>query len=812
MQRQDCHIIPVQIGHTMCMKGICIHRKNGKPKGKRGIFRGILLSLGLLFLLALLGFGGYILSRPAWHMLDTDRLTSHKLSLCLYDQNGELFSCLYNTENRLLLSSELPAHVKNAFIAAEDARFYSHKGIDLVRICGAAWHDLLAGAYVEGASTITQQLIKLTHLSSKKVMSRKVDEAILSLQLERQFSKDEILTMYLNTVYFGGGYYGLETAARGYFGVSAKDLSLSQAALLAGVLKSPARYAPHLRPEASVGRRGVILNLMVEYGFISEEEAAKAQAEPLTLTSDPAFNRRGYYVDYTLQQSCKVLGISMTELLEGGYQIHTAMDASLQLLCEEAFAKDENFPTEEGVSAQGAICILEASTGRIAALVGGRDQKVALALNRAVDMQRQPGSVIKPLLVYAPALEAGYTAATMLLDEQTEYADYAPSNASGQYLGWVTMRQAVTKSLNIPAVTLFSQLGIEKCKAFARKLGLTFDKQDTRLALALGGFTYGVSPLELCRAYGALADGGVYHEDVLITSITDAQGEVLYRDTGLSRRVMAEGSAFILTSMLKSVATEGTARALGELSIPIAAKTGTTGDKTGNRDIWLAAYTREYAAVVWMGYDDDTHRISPGEGGGSYPAKVIREIFGSIYKDRSVPDFSQPSTVVRVRLDKYSLTEDHEARLCSNMTPESYGVWEYFVKGTEPDCISPYWTVPKAPQDVTAIKTGNVVRVQFTPEEAYVKYLLYRENSAGYAVLLATFTGGTAPVTYADDVSGLYGELRYYVVPTLPPLTEEAAPLTGERSNVVRLLVYTLLKETTPLAGNCEGSLHTAGD
>lgn len=784
------------LGHTTPMKGIRMRREDGHAKRIGRIFRGIFLTLSLLICLALLTFIGYILTRPAWHMLDTDKLTSHKLSLCLYDQNGELFSCLYNKENRLLLSDPLPDHVKNAFIAAEDARFYSHKGIDPVRICGAAWHDLLAGAYVEGASTITQQLIKLTHLSSEKVMSRKVDEAILSLQLERKYSKDEILTMYLNTVYFGGGYYGLETAARGYFGVSAKDLSLSQATLLAGVLKSPSRYAPHLRPEASVGRRGVILNLMAEYGFISEEEAVTAQAEPLTLTSDPAFNRRGYYVDYALQQSCKVLGISMTELLEGGYQIHTAMDASLQLLCEEAFAKDENFPTEEGVSAQGAICILEASTGHIAALVGGRDQQVALALNRAVDMQRQPGSVIKPLLVYAPALEAGYTAASMLLDEQTEYADYAPSNASGQYLGWVTMRQAVTKSLNIPAVTLFSQLGIEKCKAFAKNLGLTFDREDTRLALALGGFTYGVSPLELCRAYGALADGGVYHEDVLITSITDAQGEVLYRDRGLSRRVMSEGSAFILTSMLKSVATEGTAKALGELNIPIAAKTGTTGDKTGNRDIWLAAYTREYAAVVWMGYDDGTYSIPPNQGGGSYPAEIIKEIFGTLYATRSAPDFAQPSTVVRVRLDSYSLTEDHEARLCTAMTPDTYGVWEYFIQGTEPSEPSPYWSVPEPPADVRVLKTGNTVRVQFTPKETFVSYLLYRENGAGYAVLLSTFTGSIAPVTYVDDVTGQSGELSYYVIPVTAPLGEQDTQLVRESSPRSKILLYTLLENS----------------
>lgn len=768
-------------------------KKNVSKKGR--LLRRIFLILGGVFLLGTAALAGFVFTRPAWGMLDTKKLTEHQLSLCVYDEEGALVSCLYNKENRLLIRESLPEHVKNAFIAAEDARFYSHRGIDLIRICGAAWKDLLAGAYVEGASTITQQLIKRTHLSAEKVMSRKIDEAILSIQLERKYTKDQILTMYLDTVYFGGGYYGLEAAARGYFGVSAGDLSLSQAALLAGVLKSPARFAPHLRPEASMGRRGVILDLMAQYGFITDAQAEAAKGEPLLLAKDPALGRRGYYVDYALQESCRILGVSMTELLEGGYQIHTAMNSSLQALCEEAFRRDENFPQEDGESAQGAICVVEAATGRIAALVGGRDQDVALALNRAVDIRRQPGSVIKPLLVYAPALEAGYTAATMLLDEQTEYGEYAPANASGRYSGWVTMREAVTRSLNIPAVTLFSQLGIDRCKAFARNMGLTFDQQDTRLALSLGGFTYGVSPLELCRAYGAIADGGLYHKDTLITSITNSSGEILYADTPQSRRVMSTGSAFILTSMLTSVARTGTARALGDLGIPIAAKTGTTGDKTGNRDIWLAAYTREYAAVVWMGFDESRaggHLIPPEQGGGSYPAQVIREVFGGLYAGRRAPEFVQPPSVIRVQLDGYSLKNTHEATLCTAYTPEEYGLWEYFIRGTEPKEASPFWTMPEPPADMTALRVGDGVRICFTPLKSYVSYLLYRENAAGYAVLLGTFSGEQGPVTYVDDVRGLTGTVQYYVVPSTAAMGARGEALMGPASPRVSVALYAL--------------------
>ena len=388
------------------------NRKAGRRPLRRWLF-----FLSLLLLTPVAALAAYVFSRDAWHMLDEEKLSYEQLSVQIFDGEDRLFSALGKGEKRLLLSIEdLPAHVKNAFIAAEDARFYDHPGVDFIRILGAAWSDLKAGAFVEGASTITQQLIKLTHLNSRKELSRKVDEAILAVQLERIYGKDQILELYLNTVYFGGGFYGLETAARGYFGVSARELTLDEAALLAGVLKSPGRFSPRLRPEASVGRRGVILHLMAGYGMISEQDAEEAAARPLRLFRDPTLERRGYYVDYALLESCRLLNISMAQLLSGGYRVYTGMDREANLLCEELFRQDELFPQVNGESAQGAICLMDAQTGYISALVGGRDQEVALSYNRATRIRRQPGSVIKPILVYAPALESGYTAAEMLLD------------------------------------------------------------------------------------------------------------------------------------------------------------------------------------------------------------------------------------------------------------------------------------------------------------------------------------------------------------------------------------------------------------
>ncbi len=751
-----------------------------------------LFCLAALILIPVAAVAAYVLSRDAWHMLDEEKLSCGQLSVQVFDGDDQLFSALSGGEERLLTQvADLPEHVKNAFIAAEDARFYDHPGVDAVRILGAAWSDLKAGAFVEGASTITQQLIKLTHLNSRKELSRKVDEAILAVQLERVYGKDQILEMYLNTVYFGSGYYGLETAARGYFGVSASELTLDQAALLAGILKSPARFSPNRRPEAAVGRRGVILHLMATYGMISEAEADEVAARPLRLKKDPVLERRGYYVDYALLESCRLLGIPMTRLLQDGYRIYTGMERDAEELCEALFARDEYFPQVNGESAQGAICLIDAHTGYISALVGGRDEHVALGFNRAVRIRRQPGSVIKPILVYAPALEAGYTAADMLLDEASTFGDYAPSDASRRYRGWVTMREAVTRSLNIPAVELFSSLGIGRCKSFARQLGIPFDKNDTRLALALGGFTYGVSPQELCAAYAAFAAGGVYRPPTLIRRIEDREGKTVYEARPFARRVMAEGSAFILTSMLQSVVQHGTAKALADLPLDVAAKTGTVGDENGNRDVWLAAYTAEHAAVIWMGFDENSNGkvLPPDSGGGGYPAALMKEVLTGLYAGKTAPVFRQPDSVVRVRLDGYTMDTQHETVLATAYTPESYGVWEYFLKGTEPTEPSPYWSVPEPPDDLALSRSGSLVTVRFTPRQSYIRYLLYRESADGYATLLAVFEGAEAAV-FTDDVSGLQGNLSYYVIPVHPGITVEGSPLAGPASEKASLFLY----------------------
>ncbi len=735
----------------------------------------------------------WLFSQDAWNALDLEKIYAAEETLLIKDRDGNVVSRLYLHENRVSVDvSKLPDHVKNAFLAAEDARFYSHPGFDLIRIAGAALNDLKAGSYVEGASTVTQQLIKLTHLTSEKTLDRKVDEAILSYRLEQILSKDEILSFYLNRVYFGSGYYGVEAAAQGYFGVSASELTLAQSALLAGVLKSPATYAPHLRPEASLGRRGVILDLMVEYNMIDAETAARAKAEPLSLVSDTKKQKHDSYIDLALTEACRILNCDLDTLLTSGLTIETAMDPNAQTIAANAFSNDAYFPLYGDESAEGALVLIDAKTGGVSAIMGGRDDGTALGFNRATRIRRQPGSAIKPILVYGPALEAGYTPASMLLDDATVFGDYTPRNANGRYSGWITMREAVTRSLNLPAVSLFRELGVERCKAFAARFGIPFDVRDDSLTLALGGFTYGVSPYRLCGAYAALASGGVYRAPYVITRITDRAGTELYRHVPEETRVMSDGNAFLLTSLLKSVAEQGTASLLSALPIPLAAKTGTVGDETGNRDIWLVCYNPDYAAVVWMGFDDATGgRCLPGDsGGGSYPAMLLSDVFSALYRDREAPDFSVPDSVIEVQLDAVTLKNEHIAVRAGSLTPSDQTVSEYFLRGTEPLAVSDYWQLPDPPTDLSVLLSNDVAEITFTPPSRYMSYRLYREDSSGFSVLLTSFEGAAYQVSYSDPVDRLNGDFAYYVIPVHPALLADGEPIRGRSSVKIWISIW----------------------
>ncbi len=716
-------------------------------------FRGLkilLLAVTAAAVLFLLCGAVKTLGMDRWVDFDVYRITGCDRTSIIYDGQSDMVTRLHGVQDRTWVSiSELQPSTVYAFISAEDARFFEHEGVDIIRIAGAIVADIKAGSYVQGASTISQQLIKLSHLTSEKTISRKAEEAALAYEMERQYSKEDILEMYLNYVYFGGGYYGIEAAAEGYFGVHASDLTLDQSAMLAGILKSPSGYAPHINYAASINRRNNILRLMRDYGYITDDEKKQASARRPTILHDKNEEYSGYYTDAVTKSAAALMGITVDELIRGGYSIYSAMDSDIQHYCEEMFKNGELFPAEDS---EAAIVVLEPSTGMVVAMVGGRSYTGGISFNRATDIRRQPGSVIKPVIAYAPAFEyLNYTAADMILDEETTFADYTPSNYGNKYYGWVTVREAVTKSLNVPAVKTLSAVGVYRAKDFAKRCGIEFDDKDDSLALALGGFTYGVSPLQIAGAYSCFASGGIYNTPTLIKKITDRNGLTVYEYRQDNRRVMSEANAYILTSMLKSVVTEGTGHRLNTLDIPIAGKTGTVGLANGNRDAWMAGYTPEYTAVVWQGYDSDRLGLLPSSAtGGTYPALMLYELFNHIYPDGRSGDFEKPESVKQYSIDAKTLKKQHKVVLANAMTPQSSRVTEYFTEETAPEDVSGYWAVPGSAQNLLAVREEGGVMVSFDCPDDFGMYTLWRSEAGKAEKPLMTWNGREGHIEYID--------------------------------------------------------------
>lgn len=729
-------------------------------------FRGLkilLLAVTAAAVLFLLCGAVKTLGMDRWVDFDVYRITGCDRTSIIYDGQSDVVTRLHGVQDRTWVSiSELQPSTVYAFISAEDARFFEHEGVDVIRIAGAIVADIKAGSYVQGASTISQQLIKLSHLTSEKTISRKAEEAALAYEMERQYSKEDILEMYLNYVYFGGGYYGIEAAAEGYFGVHASDLTLDQSAMLAGILKSPSGYAPHINYAASINRRNNILRLMRDYGYITDDEKKQASARRPTILHDKREEYSGYYTDAVTKSAAALMGITVDELIRGGYSIYSAMDSDIQHYCEEMFKNGELFPAEDS---EAAIVVLEPSTGMVVAMVGGRSYTGGISFNRATDIRRQPGSVIKPVITYAPAFEyLNYTAADMILDEETTFADYTPSNYGNKYYGWVTVREAVTKSLNVPAVKTLSAVGVYRAKDFAKRCGIEFDDKDDSLALALGGFTYGVSPLQIAGAYSCFASGGIYNTPTLIKKITDRNGLTVYEYRQDSRRVMSEANAYILTSMLKSVVTEGTGHRLNTLDIPIAGKTGTVGLANGNRDAWMAGYTPEYTAVVWQGYDSDRLGLLPSSAtGGTYPALMLYELFNHIYPDGRSGDFEKPESVKQYSIDAKTLKKQHKVVLANAMTPQSSRVTEYFTEETAPEDVSGYWAVPGSAQNLLAVREEGGVMVSFDCPDDFGMYTLWRSEAGKAEKPLMTWDGREGHIEYIDAAVKLGKGYRYRV-------------------------------------------------
>lgn len=536
----------------------------------------------------------------------------------IYDRHHQQAGSLYSQKGTYVKLNRISKNVPNAVLSTEDRNFYHEHGFSFKGIARAGVllvkNKLLHRNYISGGgSTLTQQLVKNAFLTQQQTFSRKAKEIFIAVEVENQYSKNQILTMYLNNAYFGHGVWGVQDAAKRYFDCNASELSVPQAAVLAGMLTSPGIYDPINHPQATKQRRNLVLQLMVENHKLSQAQANEYKKTPLVVKNGYQYNdtyKYPYYFDAVISEAISKYHLSEKAVMNNGYKIYTTLDQDQQKAMQETYDNDNNFPASTGATVQSASIAMNPHNGGVTAVVGGRGHHVFRGYNRATQMSRQPGSTMKPIAVYTPALMHGYYYDSTLQDQKQSYGKnhYTPRNYNNQYSGNVPMYKAVYESLNAPAVWLLNKIGVNTGYRMAQKFGIPVTKGDRNLALALGGMTKGVSPAQMARAYSVYASGGELPTTHLITKIEDSSGKVIKRDDSLkTKRVISKRVANQTTSMLIGVYKHGTGKTAKPSGYTLAGKTGTTDtgkDDNNDRDQWIIGYTPDVVVATWEGYDN----------------------------------------------------------------------------------------------------------------------------------------------------------------------------------------------------------------
>ncbi len=625
------------------------------PEKKRKLYVVILCLVAALMVVS----GGFILGVYFYYSKDLPRLTSvrdyaPKVVTQVFSENGEVLAEFFVEKRYYISIEDMPTVLIEAFIAAEDARFFEHQGLDFFSIMRAMGKNISSMDIVQGGSTITQQVTKSLLLTPEKSYTRKIKEAILAYRIEKSLSKSDILSIYLNEIYLGHRSYGVEAAARTYFDKSASKLTLAESALLAGLPKAPSAYSPIRHLKKAQRRQRYVLQRMVDSGYITREEAREAAETPITIT--PPGNKNitiaPYFTEYIRDYLKRTYGNEL--LYSEGLQIYTSLNLYMQRGAQKAvesglanYEKREGF--EEGEPrVQGALVAMDPQTGHVKALVGGVNF-LENQFNRALQARRQPGSAFKPI-VYAAALDKHYTTTTKIIDSPLVYmveSDeefWEPKNFDLEYTGPVTLRNALSKSRNIITIKILQDIGVSYVVNYAKKLGISAPL-NYDLSLALG--SSGISLLELTRAYGAFANQGLLVEPIFITKVVGRDGTVLEENHPRLKQVISPQTAFLVTSLLTSVVKEGTGRRAQALERPCAGKTGTTNDV---RDAWFIGYTPDIIAGTWVGFDNQKP-LGKKETGAVAASPIWVEFMQGALEGRPKKTFSVPDGVVFMRVD-----------------------------------------------------------------------------------------------------------------------------------------------------------------
>ncbi|MFS0863362.1 PBP1A family penicillin-binding protein [Fredinandcohnia sp. 179-A 10B2 NHS] len=738
-------------------------KKKSTKKPKHSLFKRILLicfALGIIGIVT--GVTTFFVLASGTPPLD-DSLLKDPLSSKVYDINGEqIFE--FGAEKRTYVPlDEIPEDLKNAVLAVEDARFYEHHGLDIIRLGGAVIANITNGYGSEGASTISQQVIKNSFFTEgEKKLKRKVQELWLAFQLERKYSKDEILEMYLNKIYYGvGNTYGVAQASELYFGKPLDQLELHEAAFIAGSGQNPGIHNPFKNPERAQNRRNVVLTLMARHEFITEDAAKAAKEIPLS-SSIVESTEESLPIDSFLDQIKNELKeYGEIDVYNSGVKIYTTFDPDAQAHVDSLLANenpDIQFPNDEF---QAGIAVVDTKTGEIRALGGGRNQSANSRINFAVDPLNQPGSTIKPIIDYGPAVEQfKWSTYHQIKDEPYTYTGgKAINNYDRKFMGQISIRTALAHSRNIPALKTFQEVGPSKARDFAVSLGIPLEEQINE-AYSIGGIEGGISPLQMAGAYAAFGNKGNYIKPHAVKKI------VFPDDTEVNlapepEPVMSEATAFLITDMLKSVLDFGSARGYDVSGLQIAGKTGTTNYDpavakennitSGVPDVWFSGYTPNYTVAIWTGYKDNNTPIQGGEQ--NMAKKLFRDIITHVSEGDDAGDFPMPKSVVRVGVEKGS----DPAKLPSEFTPKEEIVYEYFVKGTEPTEVSDKYDKLTTPTDLSVMydQVQNQINLSWAYSEAELEKISFEISVSideGPAKVLTT----TKELTYVvpDAIPG----------------------------------------------------------
>lgn len=607
------------------------------------------MALVVIMVICVAGAGAGFLLSITGTLPDVSQTLSPAASSQIYDCKGRLITTVHAEQNRLPVKlADTPKDLQNAFIAAEDIRFYKHHGIDPIGIARAVVSNIRhRDATGQGGSTITQQLARNAFLTQEQTLKRKLLEAVLAVEIENKYTKAEILEMYMNQIYFGQGAYGVQTASHVYFGKDVKDLNLAQCAMLAGLPNSPNYYSPFHNLQAAKYRQGVVLDQMAKYGYISQEQADEAKAQDLGLVK-PGSNQdnnkvASYFVNYVVQQVSDKYDSSA--IYKEGLKIYTTLDLDMQKDAENAVNKDlpKGTKNAKGITQpQGALLAIETKTGDVKAMVGGRGED---QFNRATQMYRQPGSAFKPF-TYVTALEKGMSPNMMLDNSAVSFAGgWSPKNYGHTTGGPVTMTEALVKSMNIPTINLANKVGMSNVIKTAEKCGITSlvdsgKYSDNNLSASIGGLSKGVSLWDMAQAYSVFANNGQLIKSRVILKIEDRNGNILEDHTGESdaEQVLDANAVARLNVMLQQAVMRGTGRN-AYFGRPLAGKTGTT---NGAHDAWFVGYTPNMVTAVWIGDDTSTNA---GYTGGTIPAAIFRDFMSQATANQSASSFNIPASI-----------------------------------------------------------------------------------------------------------------------------------------------------------------------